>query len=92
MTSTINSVDHLLGSKRYATGDESRNNVWLAFLTLGEGWHNKHHHYPSASRQGFFRREIDITYYVLKLLSLLGIVRGLRPVPERALCEGLLSK
>jgi len=89
-TSTINSLDHLVGSRRYATGDESRNNAWLAFLTLGEGWHNNHHHYPAASRQGFFWWEIDITYYLLKLLSLLGIVRELRPVPERILHEGLL--
>jgi stearoyl-CoA desaturase (delta-9 desaturase) len=51
-------------------------------ITLGEGWHNNHHHYPISARQGFFWWEIDITYYLLKLMSWLGIVRGLRPVPE----------
>jgi stearoyl-CoA desaturase (delta-9 desaturase) len=90
-TSTINSLDHLVGSKRYATGDESRNNVWLSLLTLGEGWHNNHHHYPIAARQGFFWWEVDPTYYGLLLLSRLGIVRDLRPVSETARREGLLS-
>ncbi|MGZ8429321.1 MAG: acyl-CoA desaturase, partial [Candidatus Deferrimicrobiaceae bacterium] len=81
-TSTINSLDHLVGSKRYDTGDGSRNNGWLALPTLGEGWHNNHHHYAVSARQGFFWWEIDLTYYGLFLLSLLGIVKKLRPVPE----------
>jgi len=54
----------------------------LALITLGEGWHNNHHHYAISARQGFFWWEIDNTYYLLKLMSWLGIVWGLRPVPE----------
>ena len=82
-TVTINSLDHMYGSRRYATADTSRNNPLLAVLTLGEGWHNNHHHYAVTARQGFFWWEIDITYYILVLLSWLGIVRDLRPLPER---------
>ena len=80
-TFTINSLAHRFGSRRYATRDESRNNGWLALLTLGEGWHNNHHRYPAAARQGFYWWEIDISYLALKVLSALGIVWGLRPVP-----------
>jgi stearoyl-CoA desaturase (delta-9 desaturase) len=80
-TFTINSLAHRFGSRRYATRDESRNNVWLALLTLGEGWHNNHHRYPAAARQGFFWWEIDIAWYGLRLLEALGVVRELRPVP-----------
>jgi len=80
-TYTINSLSHVFGRKRYRTGDESRNNWLLALLTLGEGWHNNHHHYPSAARQGFYWWEIDITYYVLKVLSWLGIIWDLKTVP-----------
>ncbi len=80
-TYTINSLSHVFGRQRYRTGDASRNNFWLALLTLGEGWHNNHHHYPSAARQGFYWWEVDITFYVLKLLSWLGIIWDLRPVP-----------
>lgn len=65
----INSIAHVFGKQRYITGDFSRNNVWLAILTLGEGWHNNHHYYPASARQGFFWWEIDITYYVLKILE-----------------------
>jgi stearoyl-CoA desaturase (delta-9 desaturase) len=80
-TCTINSLDHMFGSRRYATSDTSRNNALLALITLGEGWHNNHHHCAVCARQGFFWWEIDITYYLLCLLSWLGIIRNLRPIP-----------
>jgi stearoyl-CoA desaturase (delta-9 desaturase) len=80
-TVTINSLDHMIGSRRYDTPDTSRNNFWLALITLGEGWHNNHHHYAISARQGFFWWEIDVTYYLLRLMERLGIVGGLRPVP-----------
>jgi stearoyl-CoA desaturase (delta-9 desaturase) len=82
-TCTINSLSHTFGSQRFRTGDQSRNNPVLALVTLGEGWHNNHHYYPGAVRQGFYWWEIDLTYYGLKLLSWLGIIRDLHPVPER---------
>jgi stearoyl-CoA desaturase (delta-9 desaturase) len=81
-TATINSLCHMAGTKRYITGDESRNNWALALLTLGEGWHNNHHHFAASTRQGFYWWEVDLTYYLLVLLSRLGIVRDLRPVTE----------
>lgn len=80
-TYTINSLSHVFGRRRYETHDDSRNNVWLALLTLGEGWHNNHHHYPLSARQGFYWWEIDVTYYGLRLLAALGIVWDLKPVP-----------
>ena len=80
-TFTINSLAHRWGKRRYATADNSRNNFWLALLTLGEGWHNNHHHYPVSVRQGFYWWEIDMTYYVLRALSALGLVWDLKPVP-----------
>ena len=82
-TFTINSLAHRFGSRRYATNDDSRNNLWLALLTLGEGWHNNHHHFPGAARQGFYWWEIDLTYYGLRLLAALGVIWDLRPVPAR---------
>ncbi len=87
-TYTINSLSHLLGRQRYHSGDTSRNNWYLAILTLGEGWHNNHHRYQSSARNGFFWYEYDITYYILKLLSLVGLVRDLKPVPQAVLEEG----
>jgi stearoyl-CoA desaturase (delta-9 desaturase) len=82
-TYTINSLCHAWGSRRYRTRDDSRNNFLLALLTLGEGWHNNHHHYPSAVRQGFYWWEIDITYYLLRGLAALGVIWDLNPVPAR---------
>jgi stearoyl-CoA desaturase (Delta-9 desaturase) len=81
-TYTINSLSHVFGRQRYKTGDHSRNNPWLALLTLGEGWHNNHHYYPAATQQGFYWWEIDLTFYGLKLISYLGIIWELRKVPH----------
>jgi stearoyl-CoA desaturase (Delta-9 desaturase) len=91
-TFTINSLAHVFGSRRYATTDTSRNNFWLALITLGEGWHNNHHHYMASARQGFFWWEIDVSYYVLRALSMLGLVWDLRPVPEHVKKRNLLSE
>ena len=81
VTFCINSLAHVLGRKRYVTGDDSRNNWWLAILTLGEGWHNNHHAFQASVRQGFRWYEIDITFYVLKALSVVGVVRDMRAPP-----------
>jgi stearoyl-CoA desaturase (delta-9 desaturase) len=80
-TFTINSLSHIWGSRRYSTTDDSRNNMALAVITLGEGWHNNHHHYPASARQGFYWWEIDLTYWGLRMLAALGLVRDLKPVP-----------
>ena len=89
-TVAINSVAHLWGTRRYNTPDKSRNNLVLSLLTLGEGWHNNHHHYAVSARQGFFWWELDITYYGLVLLSKIGIVRNLRPLPEKVKLRNLV--
>ena len=82
-TYTINSLNHMVGRQRYATGDGSRNSAILAVLTLGEGWHNNHHHYMASTRQGFFWWEYDITYWLLRLLTLPRLVWELREPPAR---------
>jgi stearoyl-CoA desaturase (delta-9 desaturase) len=77
-TFTINSLAHVWGSRRFETGDDSRNNLFLALITLGEGWHNNHHRFMFRARQGLYWWEIDISYYALWVLSVFGIVRDLR--------------
>jgi len=80
-TVTINSLAHQIGSRRFDTRDNSRNNWWLALITFGEGWHNNHHFFPGSARQGFRWWEFDLTYYGLKAMSWLGLVWDLKPVP-----------
>ncbi len=82
-TCLINSLAHVVGERRYATEDDSRNSLILALLTFGEGWHNNHHRYPGATRQGHRWYEVDITFYGLWLLSKLGVIWDLHPVPAR---------
>jgi stearoyl-CoA desaturase (delta-9 desaturase) len=79
---SINSLAHVIGSKRYATDDESRNHWLLALLTTGEGWHNNHHHYQSSANQGFEWWQIDVTYYLLRLMAAVGLIWDLRRPPQ----------
>ncbi|MGX5175410.1 acyl-CoA desaturase [Aliikangiella sp. IMCC44653] len=82
-TYTINSLAHKFGSRRFETQDDSKNNFILALITLGEGWHNNHHYYSGTVRQGFKWWEIDITFYLLKAMSSVGLVWDLKPIPPK---------
>ncbi|MBB4639515.1 acyl-CoA desaturase [Longimicrobium terrae] len=94
----INSLAHVTGSQRYVTGDDSRNNWWLAIITLGEGWHNNHHAYQRSTRQGFRWYEFDPTFYALRALSWVGLVWELGEPPaevvnnERKLGAAVVEK
>ncbi|MBM3597243.1 MAG: acyl-CoA desaturase [Alphaproteobacteria bacterium] len=84
-TFCINSLAHVSGSKRYVTGDDSRNNWFLALLTMGEGWHNNHHAYQSSARQGFRWWEVDATNYALRALSWIRVVWDMKSPPAHVL-------
>lgn len=87
-TFTINSLSHVFGSRRYLTTDTSRNNLLLALITGGEGWHNNHHYHQNTANQGWFWWEVDFTSYALTVLSWLGVVSNLRrPRPETKLAH-----
>ena len=86
----INSLTHLFGRRRYVTTDTSRNSLILALLTFGEGWHNNHHYYQSSANQGFFWWEVDMSYYILKVLSWFGLVSDLRRPPAHVLVANRL--
>ena len=94
----INSLAHVHGNQRYVTGDDSRNNWWLAVITGGEGWHNNHHAYQRAARQGFRWYEVDFTFYALTVLSWMGVVWDLGEAPadvvrnERPLGRPMIEK
>ena len=82
-TFLVNSLAHVVGRRRYVTSDTSRNSLVIALLTNGEGWHNNHHHYQASARQSFRWYQWDPSFYVLWLLSKVGIVRDLKtPTPE----------
>jgi stearoyl-CoA desaturase (delta-9 desaturase) len=84
-TFAVNSVAHLFGSRRFETSDDSRNNWFVSVLTLGEGWHNNHHQFPNSARQGLFAKEVDLTWWLIATLKLVGLASEVRTVPERAL-------
>jgi stearoyl-CoA desaturase (delta-9 desaturase) len=73
VTWSVNSVCHLWGSQPYKSEDESRNNVLFGVLAMGEGWHNTHHAFPTSARHGLRCWQIDVSYYVIRCLALLGL-------------------
>ena len=83
-TFIVNSLTHVFGGRRFPTKDDSRNNLLIALVTLGEGWHNNHHYAPSSERQGFYWWEIDVSHFVLITLSWCGLVWDLQGPPKRA--------
>lgn len=87
VTFLINSLAHRWGYRSYNTDDDSRNNPLLAILTLGEGWHNNHHQFPSSVRQGLHWWEIDISYYILFGMEKLGLVWDLKKPKKTAVQE-----
>lgn len=86
-TFLVNSLAHVIGRRRFVTDDTSRNSAIIALLTLGEGWHNNHHHYPASVRQGFYWWEYDVTYYILRMLSWTGVVHALKVPNDKALAN-----
>lgn len=88
---TVNSLCHLFGRRRYETRDGSRNNWFVALFTLGEGWHNNHHHYQSSANQGFRWWEIDVSYYIIRMMGWVGLVWDIRTPGAKALAHGGLK-
>jgi len=91
-TFAINTVNHLWGSRRFDTIDESRNNAFTAFFAVGEGWHNNHHRYQRSARNGFYWWEFDPTWYVIRAMAAVGLAWDLQPVPERIYAEARVIK
>ena len=84
-TFLVNSLAHVMGRRRFVTHDTSRNSAIIAALTMGEGWHNNHHHYPASARQGFYWWEYDVSYYILRVLAALRVVHSVKVPNAKAL-------
>jgi stearoyl-CoA desaturase (Delta-9 desaturase) len=90
---TVNSLAHLAGDQPFTTEDYSRNNWFVALLTLGEGWHNLHHGFQWSARHGFTVRDrqvvklIDPTYGFIRLLELLGLASHLKVPSDTELLQ-----
>jgi stearoyl-CoA desaturase (Delta-9 desaturase) len=81
MTYSINSLCHFFGRRDYATGDESRNLLWLALPTLGEAWHNNHHAFPTSASHGLSWRQPDLSALVIRVMARLGLCWDVVKVP-----------
>ncbi|PON48098.1 Fatty acid desaturase, type 1, core [Parasponia andersonii] len=73
ITWLVNSACHVWGRQAWMTGDLSRNNWWVALLAFGEGWHNNHHAFEYSARHGLEWWQLDMTWYVVRLLQAIGL-------------------
>lgn len=78
-TWSVNSLAHMFGYRNYETDDHSRNNWFVALISMGEGWHNNHHADQSAATVQHKWWEIDANYYIIKLWSWLGLASNIVP-------------
>jgi len=90
VTWSVNSACHLWGFRPYRSNDESRNNVVFGILGLGEGWHNTHHAFPSSARHGLRWWQIDVSYWVIQTMALLGLTWNLK-LPSKQAQEKMCS-
>jgi len=83
----VNSATHLWGKRRFATDDDSKNSLWVALLTFGEGWHNNHHAYPRAARHGLAWYELDLNWWGIRTLKFLGLARDITLITPAQISE-----
>ncbi|HVU89486.1 MAG TPA: fatty acid desaturase [Pirellulales bacterium] len=87
ITWSVNSLTHICGYRSYETGENSRNNWFVALISNGEGWHNNHHADQRSAAHGHRWYEVDITYLTIRALAAVGLARNCIG-PNRRLLEG----
>ncbi len=80
VTWLVNSATHVWGYQRFKSGDDSRNNWWVALFSFGEGWHNNHHAHAASARHGLAWYEVDINWITIRTLEILGLATDVRTV------------
>ncbi len=80
ITWLVNSATHVWGTQRFKSGDDSRNNWWVALMSFGEGWHNNHHAHAASARHGLAWYEVDLNWYAISALKLFGLAKDVRTV------------
>ena len=91
-TFSVNSICHMFGQRAYRSRDESRNNWVVALLTMGEGWHNNHHAFPSSARHGLDRLQLDISWWTIRALEKIGLAWDVKLPDARQLARRRLSE
>ncbi|MEQ1906269.1 MAG: fatty acid desaturase [Pirellulaceae bacterium] len=85
VTWSINSVCHVFGKRHFRSGDHSTNNLVCALLSMGEGWHNNHHAFPSSARHGLLWYQFDMSWLVIRTMQILGLAWDIKLPSKRAL-------
>ncbi|HEX8524623.1 MAG TPA: fatty acid desaturase [Tepidisphaeraceae bacterium] len=91
VTWSINSVCHIWGTRPFRSQDESRNNFIFGVIGLGEGWHNNHHAFPTSARHGLRWWEVDVSYYIIRMLELVGLAWDVKTPPSERLSHKLAT-
>jgi stearoyl-CoA desaturase (Delta-9 desaturase) len=91
VTWSINSICHVFGQRHFHSDDHSTNNALCAFLSMGEGWHNNHHAFPTSARHGLLWYQFDVSWMLIRMMKWLGLAWNIKVPTERALASRRIS-
>jgi stearoyl-CoA desaturase (delta-9 desaturase) len=91
VTWSVNSACHLWGSQPFSSQDHSRNNLVFGVLAMGEGWHNSHHAFPTSARHGLQWWQIDVSYWIIRALALVGLIWNVKVPTKHAQRSRLMT-
>lgn len=90
-TFCINSLAHWLGDATFDSKHSPRDNWITALVTVGEGYHNFHHQFPSDTRNGIRWYHYDPTKWLIFALAKVGLAYNLKFFPENEIRKGRLQ-
>lgn len=92
LTFCINSLAHMWGKQPYNDKNTAKDNSLVALLTFGEGYHNFHHAFQYDYRNAIKWWQFDPTKWLIKSLSLVGLARNLKKIPEQKIAKAIAAQ
>jgi stearoyl-CoA desaturase (Delta-9 desaturase) len=89
---SVNSIGHRFGQESFRQGNGSKNNLTIALLTFGDGWHNNHHCFPRSAFHGLTKSEIDVNGWLITGLERLGLAWNVVRIPENRILDARHSR
>ncbi len=87
-TFCVNSLAHYLGEASFDDKLTPRDHYITALITLGEGYHNFHHEFPSDYRNALLWFQYDPTKWIIWIFSKVGLASNLKKFSENEIRKG----
>ncbi|KAB8256624.1 hypothetical protein BDV32DRAFT_128798 [Aspergillus pseudonomiae] len=91
-TFCVNSLAHWIGEQPFDDRNSPRDHVITAFVTLGEGYHNFHHEFPSDYRNAIEWWQYDPTKWSIWVWKQLGLAYDLKQFRQNEIEKGRIQQ